>query len=125
MGRVGARGWWAACALCTVLVLTGSPAHASPTSGMTAGAVSRSALSGEDSPEPSGSSSPSSWSGSSSSRSGGWLGSFLDSCSSPSPECLQAAIADELRSLRSFLTVACSLIVALLGAAVMLLIGRR
>lgn len=121
-----ARVWWAtACVLCTGLVLTASPALASPTSALTVSASIERASSGGLQQAPSASSSPSPSPASSSAPSGGWLPSFLDSCTSASQECLQAATASELRALRSLVAVGLGLVIALLAALLVLQVGRR
>lgn len=129
-GRRGVHASLAACALCTALVLTGSPALASPTSApMVAGSTAQRSEGSSRASRVS--SNPSSWSASLSAA-GGFLSiPSPESCGSAdlvTAECtplLLLQARDELRGFHSMAAIAAALIVALLAAALMLLIGRR
>lgn len=130
-GRPAVLGSSVGLALFMGLVLPASPALASPTSDPTVAAPTAPATSAEPSPGSSGSSSPSPSQSSSEPLAGSSSTSLPDSCSSQTslpPECsphLALALLQELRDLRTFLTVACSLAVALLAALLMLQVGKR
>lgn len=128
--RRGVRGSLAACALCTGLVLTVSPAHASPTSALTVlESTARQSVGSSPVSRASSSLSPSS---ALLSAAGGFSSipspESCNSADSAVPECtpqLLLQVRDELRAFHSMAAVAAALIVAVLAAALMLLVGRR
>jgi hypothetical protein len=129
--RPAALGSSVGLALFMGLVLPASPALASPTSVPTVAATTPRGVSVEPSPGSDASSSPSPSPSPSVPLAGSSSTSLPDSCSSQvslPPECsphLALALLQELRDLRTFLTVALSLMVALLAAVLMLQVGRR